>query len=56
MTEVAAAFLRAELASLRARYDSGAVSPGVYAIIRQLEIELAWHEHSRRGSHDTGRV
>ena len=47
MTEAAAQYLRAELASLRARYDFGAVSPGVYAIIRQLEIELAWHLHRR---------
>jgi hypothetical protein len=23
------------------------VSPGVYAIIRQLETELAWHLHRR---------
>jgi hypothetical protein len=48
MTEAAAQYLRAEFASLRARYDSGAVSPGVYAIIRQLEIELSWYQHQRR--------
>ena len=39
--------LRAELAHLRARYDGGAVSPGVYAIIRGLELDLAWLEHHR---------
>ncbi len=29
--------LRAELAHLRARYDSGVVSPEVYSVIRGLE-------------------
>jgi hypothetical protein len=48
MTEQAAQFLRSELASLRARYDNGAVSPDVYAIIRELETELAWHEHDSK--------
>ena len=47
MTDAAAQYLRSELASLRARYNSGAVAPGVYAVIRQLEIELAWHLHRR---------
>jgi hypothetical protein len=36
---------RDELKMLRARYDSGAVSQGVYAAIRQLEIDCAWREH-----------
>jgi hypothetical protein len=48
MSEEAAQHLRAELAQLRARYDDGAVAPGVYAIIKQLETELAWHEHSSK--------
>jgi hypothetical protein len=39
--------LRAELASLRARYDSGAVSPTVYSVIREIETELAWAEHDQ---------
>jgi hypothetical protein len=34
--------LRAELAQLRARYDNGAVAPGIYAVIRKLETEIAW--------------
>ena len=38
------AALRAQLKALRARYDSGAVSPALYAVIRKLEIELAWRE------------
>ena len=37
--------LRAELARLQARYDSGAISPAVFSAIRALEIELAWVEH-----------
>jgi hypothetical protein len=36
--------IRCELAQLRARYDAGAVMPGIYKIIRELEIELAWLE------------
>ena len=39
------AALRAELAMLCARYDGGAVPPGVYATIKALETALAWHEH-----------
>jgi hypothetical protein len=37
--------LRAKLAALRARHDSGAVSAGTYATVRELEIEISWHEH-----------
>lgn len=37
--------LRAELAQLQARYDSGAISPAVFAAMRALETELAWIEH-----------
>jgi hypothetical protein len=36
---------QAELALLRARYDSGAVSPAVYAAIKELETEVAWLNH-----------
>jgi hypothetical protein len=39
--------LRFELEQLRARYDSGAVSPPVYKVIREIETELAWSEHRR---------
>jgi hypothetical protein len=38
--------LRSELEDLRARYDSGAVSPAIYARIKQLEAEIAWLDHS----------
>ena len=44
--------LQFELEMLRARYNSGAISPAVYQVIRKLETELAWHEHDgkpRRG-------
>jgi hypothetical protein len=40
--------LRFELAMLRARHDSGAVSPAVCQVVRQLETELAWSEQLRR--------
>ena len=36
--------LRQELEQLRARYDAGAVMPGIYNVIRELEIELSWLE------------
>jgi hypothetical protein len=39
--------LRAELALLRARYDSGAVAPAVYQVIRQIETHIAWIEHQQ---------
>ncbi len=37
--------LRSELQALRARYDDGAVSPAIYARIKQLEAEIAWLDH-----------
>jgi hypothetical protein len=39
--------LRAQLAMLRARYDDGAVSVPVYAVIRAMELEISWLEHQR---------
>jgi hypothetical protein len=36
------AALRSELAMLKARYDSGAVAQGVYAVIREIESAIAW--------------
>jgi hypothetical protein len=39
--------LRLELALLRSRYDYGAVSPALYAVIRMLEIDIAWTEHQQ---------
>ncbi len=43
----AAKRLRAELALLRARYDSGAISPAIYAVIRKIETDIAWGEHHK---------
>jgi len=42
--KVIARRLRQELEQLRARYDAGAVMPGIYRVMRGLEIELAWLE------------
>ena len=39
---------RTELALLRARYDGGAISPAVFAVIKNLECEIAWLEHMER--------
>jgi hypothetical protein len=39
--------LQIQLAALRARYDTGAVSPAVAAIIKSIEIDLAWLEHDQ---------
>lgn len=44
----AAARRRAELMLLRARYDCGAVPPGVYAAIKELETAISWDEHHDR--------
>lgn len=44
-TAANAAQLRWELQQLRARYDSGAAAPAVYAIIREIETQLGWLKH-----------
>ena len=36
--------LRIQLAQLLARYD-GAIPPSVFAVVRGLQVELAWMEH-----------
>jgi hypothetical protein len=48
ITVKSSAELREELAQLRGRYDSGAVSPAVYKVIRALEADVAWAEHQER--------
>jgi hypothetical protein len=37
--------LRAALAWVRARHDSGAISPAVFSVMRMIEVELSWLEH-----------
>jgi hypothetical protein len=37
--------LRSQLEQLRARYDSGAVAPSMFAVIVDLETEIAWLQH-----------
>ncbi len=37
--------LRDRLTLLRARYDHGTAPSAIFAVIRQIEIELAWLEH-----------
>jgi hypothetical protein len=39
---------RADLALLRARYDSGAVSAAIYVVIKRIECDIAWKEHKRK--------
>ena len=41
--------LRAALAWVRARHDSGAISPAVFSVIRMIETELAWCLHRAGG-------
>jgi hypothetical protein len=48
-TTPSTAHLRRDLEQLRARYDGGAMQPGVYAIIRALEVEISWIEHTVSG-------
>jgi hypothetical protein len=47
LTAASTVCLLDELAWLRARHDEGAVAPGIYRVIKQLETELAWREHVR---------
>jgi hypothetical protein len=42
--------LRTELEWLRAKYDSGAVSDAVFAVVKSIEAEIAWREHARQES------
>jgi hypothetical protein len=37
--------LRDQLALLRARYDHGTIPSAIFAVIREIEVELAWLEH-----------
>jgi len=37
--------LRDQLMALKARYDYGAVPPAIFAVMVELERDLAWHEH-----------
>jgi hypothetical protein len=41
------AALKSQLAALSSRYDTGAVSPAVYIVIRAIEIEISWLQHNR---------
>ena len=41
----ASQILRGRLNQVRARYDDGAMSPGVYQAVKQIELEIAWTEH-----------
>jgi hypothetical protein len=44
-TASSTAALRSELEWLRARYDDGKVSPGVFTVIKDIETNIAWAEH-----------
>jgi hypothetical protein len=37
--------LRHELITLKARYDYGAVSPAIWAVIKQIEADIALTEY-----------
>ena len=47
LTAASTARLCDELAWLRARYDTGAVAPAVYSVIKDIETELAWRLHAQ---------
>jgi hypothetical protein len=38
--------LRQQLAWLRGRYDHGAIPAGIYATVKAIETEIAWHDHA----------
>jgi hypothetical protein len=35
-----------ELVWLRSRYDTGAVAPTIYSVIKEIEVEIAWRRHA----------
>jgi hypothetical protein len=39
--------LRLQLEQLRARYDSGAVAPSMFAVIVDLETEISWLQYMK---------
>jgi hypothetical protein len=39
--------LRMQLQILQARYDESGISPAIYAVIKQVETDIAWAEHAR---------
>ena len=41
------AMLRTELLMPKSRYACYAFSPAIYAVVRNLEIEIPWIEHGR---------
>jgi hypothetical protein len=45
-TEPSTILLRAELLMLKTRYDHYAFSPAIYAVVREIETEISWREHS----------
>jgi hypothetical protein len=47
--------LRAELEWLQTKYDSGAVSDAVFAVVKELETDSSWIE-SRRAEQEGRRV
>src|SRR5262249_27769815 len=50
------ALLRLERASLLARYDNGALSAAVFAVLKKLEIEIAWRQHAKLLRTEEGRA
>jgi hypothetical protein len=46
--------IRDKLETLRARYDYGAVSAALYAVIKRLEIEIAWREYANKQEKEQG--
>jgi hypothetical protein len=44
---ISTARLRDELGWLRGRYDTGAVAPAVYGVIKKIEVEIAWRQHAK---------
>ena len=46
--------LRHQLAWLRGRYDHGAIPASVYATVKAIETEIAWHDHHARHTNPRG--
>jgi hypothetical protein len=42
--------LRSALEWVRARHDDGALSPGTFAVLKMIEVEIAWRQHRGEGA------
>ena len=47
-TSLSTASLRAERQALLARYDSGAMAPAIYRVLKDIEVNISWRQHRQQ--------